>query len=51
LADRILKGAKLTTCRSSSRRSSSWLINLKTVKGFGLTIPQSLQLRADRLIQ
>jgi putative ABC transport system substrate-binding protein len=27
------------------------IVNLKTAKAFGLAIPQSLLLRADRLIQ
>ena len=37
--DKILKGAKPATCRSSGRPSSRLIINLKTAKALGLDIP------------
>jgi hypothetical protein len=46
--DRILKGAKPAICRSSRRPSSSLIINLKTAKAFGISIPQVVMLRAGK---
>ena len=39
------------TCRSSWRASSSWCINMKTAKALGLTVPSSMQLLADEVIE
>ena len=49
--DRILKGANPPISPSSSRRKFSLIINLKTAKALGLTIPQSLLVRADQVIE
>ena len=49
--NKILRGAKPGDLRSTSRRSSSLVVNLKTAKPLGLTIPQSMLLRADEVIQ
>jgi putative ABC transport system substrate-binding protein len=48
--DRILKGAGLAICPSSSR-AAQLVLNLRTAKALGLTIPQSLVLRADQVIE
>ena len=49
--DQILKGAKVADLPVQQLDKLEFVINMKTAKALGLTIPQSVLQRADRVVE
>jgi len=51
IVDKILRGANVSEIPIQQATTFRFVINLKTAKALGLTIPQSVLLRADQVIE
>jgi putative tryptophan/tyrosine transport system substrate-binding protein len=49
--DRILRGAKVSDLPVEYPSRFNLIVNLKTAKAIGLTVPESFFLRADEVIE
>jgi len=49
--DKVFKGAKPADLPVEQPIKFEMLVNMKTAKALGLSIPQSVMLRADQLIE